>query len=308
MSDWTCLPNVSINASLRCLDPQLSSFPFHKRFILEHELWGNLGNLNLCSQAIDCSYLAPKETVSDPFSGENCILDWHYMVCLNAGACMPGNVCGGQRATLWLWFSPLTFMWALRIEFRHKLAWQAPLPAEPYLWTNIIIMISIWDRACHWIWSLLIQLLTRPASRQHPLSPVLQCWFYSYGRLSLAFTWVLRLKLRSSCLLCKYLLTEPSPQPQEALGFQLLMAICFQLSLDSAANSLDRSYSLISQEQSAVVWALKTKGKVWLQASHGRKRLCLLWVRDPRGSSGTDIMPLESCPFYAVCSLFFFHI
>lgn len=30
----------------------------------------------------------------------------------------------------------------------------------------------------------------------------------------------------------------------------------------------------------------------------------LLWVRDPRESSGTDIMPLESCPFYAVCFSF----
>lgn len=263
MSDWTweswqkfpcsvltCLPNVSISVSVRCLDLQLSLFSFHKRFILEHELGGNLGNLNLHSQAISYSYLAPEETISDPFCGESCVLDWHCMVCLNAGACMPGNVSGGQRAALWPWFSPLTFTWALRIEFRHKLACQVPLPAEPCLWTNIIMMISIWDRASPESGACLFSywLASKPQTPLVSRSPVLvlQLW------ATLAFTWVLEIKLRSSCLLCKHLLTEPSPQPQEALGFQLLMAICFQLSLDSAANSLDRSYSLISQEQSVV--------------------------------------------------------
>lgn len=81
------------------------------------------------------------------------------------------------------------------------------------------------------------------------------------------------------------------------------MAICFQLSLNSAANSLDRSYSLISQEQSAVAWALETKGKVWLQASCGRKRL---WVRDPRDPAALTLCPQNLARFmlFVLCFSF----
>lgn len=77
------IPRLCSNLLTKCLHQCIcevpgsatSLFSFHKRFILEHELGGNLGNLNLCSQAIRYSYLAPEETISDPFCGESCVLD-----------------------------------------------------------------------------------------------------------------------------------------------------------------------------------------------------------------------------------------